>query len=361
MNFVDTATIEVYGGDGGNGCVAFRREPFVPRGGPNGGDGGKGGDVIVRSDPQLLTLHDLRYRRVYRAKRGEHGKGSLKDGKNGETVIVRVPPGTVVYDDETGEQLIDLVRAGDEYIVAQGGKGGYGNTHFATATRQAPVVAERGRAGEARRVRLELKLLADIGLVGFPNAGKSTLLSVMSKARPKIADYPFTTLTPNLGVVELAQYRTCVMADIPGLIEGAHEGKGLGDQFLRHVERTSALVFLIDVASDDPTRDLNILRDEIGSYEPRLLDKPWLVALTKMDLLPADSELPDIETGDDARAVIGISAVTHVGLDELRHELLVLLDEGPAAPPKQDENRYMYTQQLPTELDQGEQDDRSNT
>jgi GTPase len=357
MDFIDSATIEVRAGDGGNGIVSFRREKFVPRGGPNGGDGGRGGDVLIRCDESFNTLQDCHYNRLYRANRGEHGRGSRKDGKNGDRIIVKVPIGTVVFDDPTDAILADLVEPGDEIIVATGGRGGLGNTHFATPTRQAPDFSESGSPGTGGIVRLELKLLADIGLVGFPNAGKSTLLSAMSKARPKIADYPFTTLVPNLGVVELAPYRTCVVADIPGLIEGAHAGKGLGDQFLKHVERTSALLFLIDVQSEDISRDLRQLRSELGQFEPALLSKPWAVAISKIDTVSADEPLPEVTDVDGARVVMGISAVSGAGLTELRREMLHFMNDSYPVRPDEEEDRSRFSIELPTDTETADDED----
>ncbi len=346
MKFVDTATIEVHAGDGGKGCASFRREKFVPRGGPDGGDGGNGGDVVARSDPRLTTLQDYRYRRHYQGESGTHGKGGNKDGASGKDVILRIPPGTVVYDDVTGAVLADLVSDDEELIVARGGHGGRGNTHFATATRRAPDFAERGRPGEQRMLRLELKVLADVGLVGLPNAGKSTLLSVMSKARPKVADYPFTTLVPNLGIVDLEQYRSCVMADLPGLIEGAHQGKGLGDQFLRHVERTRALIFMLECTSDDPSDDLRLLRKELGEHEPALLEKSWIAVLTKTDTLTGD-DLPTLAGAEEARAVFGISSVAHTGLDRVRRELLLILNSEFDTAESESDSRERFRIHLP--------------
>ena len=328
MIFIDTATIEVAAGGGGNGCVSFRREKFVSRGGPDGGSGGNGGDVSLVGDSRLSTLQDFRYRRHYRAKRGEHGRGANRHGKNGESVTLRVPCGTVVFDDETGDLIADVVHPGERVVVAKAGHGGRGNSVFATPTRQTPDFAEPGKPGGRRRLRLELKLLADVGIVGLPNAGKSTLLAALSAVRPKIADYPFTTLVPNLGVVTLDQYRTCVMADIPGLIEGAAEGKGLGDQFLRHVERTRALIFLVECTSGNPEADLVLLREELRLYDGALLDKPWMLVLSKADLFPP-GEVPKVPTSEGASASFAVSAVSGRGLDRLRRELLALLDEAP--------------------------------
>lgn len=318
--FVDRTVFYARGGTGGSGAEAFRREKGVPRGGPSGGDGGNGGSVILVADPQLSTLLDLSQRRHVRAERGQHGEGSNKTGRSGEDEIVPVPPGTVVRDADTGERLGELLEADDRLVVARGGRGGRGNARFSTATNQAPRRWEPGEEGEERRVELELKLLADAGLVGQPNAGKSTLLSVISAARPKVADYPFTTLTPNLGVVKLPDFRSFVVADIPGIIEGAHEGKGLGLQFLRHVERTRALAFLVPLDAADPQAEYDQLRREVESYSPELARTPHCVALTKLDLLPEGEPLPELDA-PEAWGVFGISAVARKGLSPFLEEL----------------------------------------
>ena len=287
MKFVDEARIFVKAGDGGNGCVSFRRERFIPRGGPDGGDGGKGGDVILLADGQLSTLLDFSYPQQFRATKGAHGKGKDRTGKGGEDLIVRIPAGTLIRDDRSGEVLEDLLFEGQRFLAARGGRGGRGNTRFATSTHRAPRRAERGEAGEERWLRLELKLLADVGLIGYPNAGKSTLLSKISSARPKIADYPFTTLVPNLGVVEREEGGSFIVADIPGLIEGASKGTGLGLTFLRHVERTRVLVHLLDISegpSRNPIHDFHALNHELRNYHVSLEEKPQKVALNKVDL-----------------------------------------------------------------------------
>jgi GTP-binding protein len=343
MVFVDIAQIEVWSGNGGPGAVNFRHEKHVPRGGPDGGDGGNGGDVSIVGDPQLTTLQDFRYRRQYRAKHGERGLGSRWHGSTGDSVTNRVPCGTLIYDDKSGELLADIVEPKQTIVVAKGGLGGRGNAQFATPTRQAPDFAQPGNHGDHRSLRLELKLLADVGLVGVPNAGKSTLLSVMSAARPKIADYPFTTLVPNLGIVDLGEHRSCVMADIPGLIEGAHQGKGLGDQFLRHIERTRVLVFLVESTDADPKATLKLLRSELGQFNKDLLKKPWMYALSKSDL--ADSK-PHRPRG--AAASFAFSAVTGAGLDRLRFELIKLLDQQIEIDDYEDP-RKRFSQNLPTE------------
>ncbi|MCC6346358.1 MAG: GTPase ObgE [Nitrospirales bacterium] len=288
MQFVDYVKIYVKSGDGGRGCVSFRREKFIPRGGPDGGDGGRGGDIVVRAARALNTLLDLRYHRENKAGRGEHGMGSNKHGKDGKSLEIPVPVGTLVKDAESGAVLADLDKEGAEIVVAKGGRGGLGNSHFATATRQAPRFAQPGEPGEEKWLVLELKLLADVGLVGLPNAGKSTLISVISAARPKIADYPFTTLIPNLGVVKVEDFQSFVVADIPGLIEGAHRGVGLGFQFLRHVERTSILLHLVDISdihTSDPVEDFEKINRELLLYSPELAEKPMAVAGTKLDIV----------------------------------------------------------------------------
>ncbi len=322
MQFIDEAKIFVRAGRGGNGCISFRREKYVPKGGPDGGNGGNGGSVIIRADKQLNTLLDFKYRRQYDGERGEHGRGKKQDGRWGSDIVLKVPCGTIVRDPLSEAVIGDLVGHGEEIIVARGGKGGRGNAEFATSTNQAPRIAEPGTAGEEREISLELKLLADVGLVGFPNAGKSTLISVISAAKPKIADYPFTTLTPNLGIVRLGEHRSLVVADIPGLLEGAHQGRGLGIQFLRHIERTKALVFLVESTSTDPRKDFKILLDELKSYDKALAKKPLVVALTKIDLLEKKEEqrLKEINMGKNVE-VLMISAVSGKGLDRLLKSL----------------------------------------
>ncbi len=298
MKFVDEVRIRVKAGNGGNGCVSFRRERFVPRGGPNGGDGGKGGDVILQADAQLSTLLDLTYPKQLLAQKGTHGKGKDQAGRSGEDLIIRVPVGTLVREDQEGELLQDLLFDGQRFVAARGGRGGRGNARFATATNRAPRRAEKGGSGEECWLRLELKLLADVGLVGYPNAGKSTLLSKISSARPKIADYPFTTLAPNLGVVIREEQRPFVVADIPGLIEGASRGAGLGLTFLRHVERTRLLIHLLDVSegsSQNPLKDFQTLNHELNAYHPSLREKNQIIALNKIDLLSVRERARDVE------------------------------------------------------------------
>ncbi|HEV8199211.1 MAG TPA: GTPase ObgE [Candidatus Polarisedimenticolia bacterium] len=300
--FVDQARIVVRGGHGGNGCVSFRREKFVPRGGPDGGQGGHGGAVWLLADASLKALNSFRFVHTYEADRGRHGEGSNCTGRDGQERIVRVPPGTVVLAEDGTTQLADLLHEGDRYLAAQGGRGGRGNSSFATSTHQAPRECEPGRPGEERVLYLELKLIADIGLVGFPNAGKSTLISRISAARPKIADYPFTTLEPNLGVVDLGQFRSLVVADIPGLIEGAHTGHGLGIKFLRHVERTRLLLHLVDVSeltSRDPRHDIEVINGELRAFSEALAAKPQILVATKTDTKPSPERLKIVE--DEAR------------------------------------------------------------
>ena len=315
MAFIDRVVIHVEAGTGGSGCTSFRREHRVPMGGPDGGDGGRGGDVIVRGDGNLATLLDYTYHDRWTAERGEHGMGSNKTGRSGADVVLPVPPGTVVRDGNTQELLGEVLDDGDQFVVAKGGRGGKGNAFFATSTHQSPREWQPGEEGERRDLELELKLIADVGLVGQPNAGKSTLLSVISAAHPKIADYPFTTLSPNLGVVQLSDHRTFVVADIPGIIEGAHEGKGLGLQFLRHVERTRILAFLIPVDSMDWQIEYDGLRREIANYSPALASKPHCVVFTKMDLI-GDMEPPPLHA-PDAFARFAVSGAARSGLEPL--------------------------------------------
>ncbi len=288
--FIDTAEIEVESGKGGSGIVSFRREKYLPKGGPDGGDGGKGGDIVLTADESLHTLMDFRYKRKYRAKNGRPGEGSNRTGAGGESRTIRLPVGTVVFDADSGETLCDLTERNQRFTAAKGGKGGRGNAYFKSPVNRAPRNFQPGEPGEAKRLRLELKLLADVGLVGLPNAGKSTLLARISAARPKIADYPFTTLIPNLGIVRLKEYSSFTVADIPGLIEGAHLGKGLGDEFLRHIERTKLLLFLVDITSNNIKKDYHTLISELENFDPKLAQKPRLLALTKADLLP---EIPN--------------------------------------------------------------------
>jgi GTP-binding protein len=337
MHFVDEAVIHVKAGNGGNGCVAFRREKFVPRGGPAGGDGGRGGHVILLADPSVKTLVDLHLQRTYKAENGQHGQGSNKHGADGKDLVIRVPVGTVVYDAETGELIADLVKAGQRVIVVRGGRGGRGNAAFATPTRQTPVFAELGEPGEERTLRLELKLLADVGIIGYPNVGKSTLISRISAARPKIADYPFTTLVPNLGTVRVDNF-SFVVADLPGLIEGAHRGVGLGHQFLRHAERTSLLLHMVDIAAvegRDPICDFETINEELRLYNPELAKKPQIVVANKMDLPNAHENLRRCLPYWRQRGyeVFAISALTGEGIEPLVYRMAELVKAmQPTAP-----------------------------
>jgi GTPase len=325
MHFIDEVCLSAKAGDGGRGCVSFLREKYKPRGGPNGGDGGNGGGVICRVDPQLNTLIDLAHQKHLRAERGEHGRGKDQHGKNGQDLILRVPPGTLIYEEETGLLLADLHAFSEEFVVAKGGKGGKGNAHFATSTNRAPRFAQPGLPGEERFLRLELRLLADVGLVGFPNAGKSTLISAVSAARPRIADFPFTTLTPHLGVVRYSEEKSFVMADVPGLIEGAHEGHGLGTRFLRHISRTSVLVHLLDISDEerDPWHDYQVINHELAFFDPLLLDRPQVVVVTKLDLPDAQVRLPVMQElfADHGIQLYAVSAVTGEGMKNLVHHI----------------------------------------
>ncbi|HZH30603.1 MAG TPA: GTPase ObgE [Pyrinomonadaceae bacterium] len=329
--FIDRVKIRVSGGHGGNGVTAFRREKFVPRGGPSGGEGGKGGDVWLVADTGVNTLLHLRYNPEHSADRGRHGEGSNRSGREGEDVLVRVPVGTQVYDAETGDLMCDLAEEGQRWLAAKGGRGGFGNSHFATSTNRAPRYHQEGSPGEERELQLELKLLADVGLVGFPNAGKSTLISTVSAAKPKIADYPFTTLEPHLGVVDLGDFRTFVIADIPGLIEGAHEGAGLGDRFLRHIERTKLLLHLVDVSSAsgrDAVGDYDAINRELRAYDPQLAERPQIVVATKLDALDDPERLESVRrrATEDGRDFYEISSVTNTGVRELVYAVSQALD-----------------------------------
>lgn len=342
--FIDQARIEVAGGAGGNGCVSFRREKYVPRGGPDGGPGGNGGSVVFVADPSLKALNSFRFRKRFVADRGRHGEGSGRNGRSGHDLVMKVPPGTVVIDEQDETVLADLVREGDRIEVARGGRGGRGNASFATSTHQAPRESEPGQPGEERLIRLELKLIADVGIIGFPNAGKSTLISRISAARPKIGDYPFTTLEPNLGVVDLGQYRTLVVADIPGLIEGAHSGQGLGMKFLRHVERTRVLIHLIDGAESsgrDPLHDFQVINAELGAFSTDLGAKPQLVVVNKIDALQDEEHLRALQAYCDASdtPLLRISAVSGEGMKELLEATWTLVERvGAENAPIQAEN-----------------------
>jgi GTP-binding protein len=329
--FIDRAKIRIKAGDGGNGVTAFRREKFVPRGGPSGGDGGKGGDVWLESAESLNTLLHLRYNPEHRAERGRHGEGSNRHGRDGADVIVKVPVGTQVFDADTGDLLHDFTDHSQRFLAAKGGKGGWGNAHFATPTRQAPKYHYTGRPGEERELQLELKLIADVGLVGFPNAGKSTFISVISAARPKIADYPFTTLEPNLGVVDLGEFKTLIVADIPGLIEGASEGAGLGDRFLRHVERTKLILHLVDISSmsgRDPVNDYEVINRELLAYSEDLAARPQIVVGTKTDALDEPERLTNLKRRAkmEKKDFFAISSVTGDGVKELVNAVALRLE-----------------------------------
>jgi GTPase len=319
--FIDRAKIRVIAGGGGNGCLAFRREKFVPKGGPSGGDGGKGGDVYLESSERVNTLLHFQYKRIFKAQRGRHGEGDKRHGKDGLDVTILVPPGTQVFREPEHELLRDFTQAGERVRVAAGGRGGRGNARFATSVNQAPRHTEPGRAGEEADLSLSLKLIADVGLVGFPNVGKSTLISRISSAKPKIADYPFTTLVPHLGVVQLEDYRSFVVADIPGLIVGAHEGHGLGDLFLKHVERTRVLVHMIDVANEDrdPVADYNAIINELGLFNEDLLKRKQLIVASKIDALSDPRKLSRLKSMCTRKKLpfLGISAVTGQGIKEL--------------------------------------------
>lgn len=330
MHFVDEILLYAKAGDGGRGCVAFLREKYRPHGGPSGGDGGNGGSVIFRADPQLTTLVDLAAQKHLRADKGENGKGKDQHGKNGQDLVVRVPQGTLVRDTDTGELLADLNTPQAEVVAAKGGKGGKGNAFFATSTNRAPRFAQPGTPGEERPLLLELRLLADVGLVGFPNAGKSTLISVVSAAKPRIADFPFTTLTPHLGVVRYSEERSFVMADVPGLIEGAHEGHGLGIRFLKHLSRTSMLVHLLDISdlTRDPWHDYEIINNELVCFDENLAQRAQIVVVTKLDLPMTRERLPEVQAQFAERrvSVFAISAVTREGVPALINQIVRTLE-----------------------------------
>ncbi|NNE98237.1 MAG: GTPase ObgE [Pyrinomonadaceae bacterium] len=330
--FIDRVKIRITAGNGGDGVTAFRREKFVARGGPSGGDGGKGGDVWLVSDENLNTLLHLRYNPEHKAERGRHGEGSMRYGKDGEDKIVRVPIGTEVFDADTNDLLFDFTEDGQKFLAAEGGRGGFGNTHFKSSTNQAPRYHQEGGVGEYRELQLELKLIADVGLLGFPNAGKSTLISVISAAKPKIADYPFTTLEPNLGVVNVNDFKTFVVADMPGLIEGASDGAGLGDRFLRHVERTKMLLHLVDVSSvsgRDPVEDYETINRELKNYDEDLANRPQIVVATKLDALDEPERLENLraKAKEDEREFFEISSVTRQGTKELIFAVSERLDK----------------------------------
>jgi GTP-binding protein len=332
---IDQATVKVTAGTGGSGAASFARFKYRPKAGPDGGDGGRGGSVYVRADYNLATLLDYRYRPLWKAERAEHGKGKNQTGASSDDLYLPVPPGTMIRDKNTGEDLGEVLHDGDTILVAKGGRGGRGNARFATSTHQSPREWEPGEEGQERELELTLKLIADVGLVGEPNAGKSTLLSVISAARPKIADYPFTTLEPNLGVVGLSGSRSYVVADIPGIIEGAHEGKGLGLKFLKHVERTRMLAFLVPLDSADPAATLALLRSEVESYSPALAEKPFVVVLTKRDLLAERDGIPAIEA-PEALGVLPISSASGSGLEDLKEFLWRTVGQVKTAAPEEE-------------------------
>ena len=330
--FIDVADISIKAGKGGDGIVSWRREKYEPSGGPYGGDGGRGGSVILKTDEGIRTLMDFRYRKNYKAENGEDGRTKKQYGKDGKDLILKVPVGTLIKDAETDRVIADLREKGQTYVVAKGGIGGRGNAKFATPTRQAPGFAEPGKTGEERKIKLELKLLADVGLIGFPNVGKSTILSVISAAKPKIANYHFTTLKPNLGVVRVGEGKDFVIADIPGLIEGASEGVGLGHEFLRHIERTRVLVHVLDASGSEgriPVEDFNIINEELFKYNEKLRNKPQIIIANKMDMPDSETGLKLIEEsfGDMDMEIIPLSAITHQGIDKLKYSILNLLEQ----------------------------------
>ncbi len=329
MAFIDEAKFFVKAGDGGNGCVSFHREKFVPRGGPNGGDGGRGGSVLIRATNSLNSLIDFRYRSHFKAERGAHGKGKDMHGHSGKDCFVEVPVGSIIKNNETGELLADLADAGDWIVIAKGGTGGMGNPHFASGTNRTPRVATNGEAGEEFWLKIELKLLADVGLVGLPNAGKSTLLSKLSAANPKIASYPFTTLEPQLGVLQLKYFKPCIIADIPGLVEGAHNGVGLGHKFLRHIERTSMLLHVIDAADENVEKNFGVIANELLLYKEELVDRIQILVLNKIDLVE-ESELKELATffQQMGQKVICVSGMTGEGIDALKELVLETLEQG---------------------------------
>jgi GTP-binding protein len=330
VKFFDEAFISIQSGDGGRGCVSFRREKFIPRGGPDGGDGGKGGDVVLTCTSQRRTLYPFRFKREFKAKNGGHGQGRRKTGKNGEDLIIEIPPGTLIKDAQTNDILKDITQPDESFIVAKGGRGGQGNYRFKTSTHRVPRFAQPGEPGQFLKLKLELKLIADVGLIGLPNAGKSTLLGAISSATPKTADYPFTTLTPNLGVVQAGWGKPFVVADIPGLIEGAHNGAGLGIRFLRHIERTHILVHLIDTSAIDPQDPLagyDTINGELAGYSPQLAEKSQILVLNKMDLPGTDQTAKILQARLKGREVMLISSVNREGLEQLISKLIERLDQ----------------------------------
>ncbi|MDH4205546.1 MAG: GTPase ObgE [Desulfobacteraceae bacterium] len=329
MKFIDEAMITVQSGNGGKGCVSFRREKFIPRGGPDGGDGGKGGDIILSTTTRKRTLYHFKYQKHFKAENGAHGQGKQKTGKNGRNLTIELPPGTLVIDADTGHLIKDLVDTDETFVILKGGRGGQGNTKFKTSTHRTPRFAQPGEPGETRTLKLELKLLADVGIIGLPNAGKSTLITAISSARPKIANYPFTTLTPSLGVVQTNWAEPFVVADIPGLIKGAHQGTGLGIKFLRHIERTRILIHLIDVSSidpDDPLHQYHTINQELVMYDEKLVKKPQIVVLNKLDLPGVRKAAEIFQSALKDKKVLLISALTEQGLEELKSQIVHLLD-----------------------------------
>jgi len=329
VKFIDEAMITVQSGSGGKGCVSFRREKFIPRGGPDGGDGGKGGDIILITTSRKRTLYHFKFQKHFKAENGAHGQGKQKTGKNGRNLTIELPPGTLVIDADTGHLIKDLVDTGETFVILKGGRGGQGNTKFKTSTHRTPRFAQPGEPGETRKLKLELKLLADVGIIGLPNAGKSTLIAAISSARPKIANYPFTTLTPSLGVVQTNWAEPFVVADIPGLIKGAHQGTGLGIKFLRHIERTRILVHLIDVSSidpDDPLKEYHTINQELVMYDEKLVQKPQIVVLNKLDLPGVRKAAEIFQSAVKDKKVAFISALTGQGLEQLKSQIVQLLD-----------------------------------
>ncbi len=337
MKFIDEAIITVKSGNGGRGCVSFRREKYIPRGGPDGGDGGKGGDVILKSTSRRRTLYPFQFKRQFKAQDGAHGQGRQKTGRNGSNLIIEIPPGTLVKDAATHEILKDFTAAGESYSVVNGGRGGLGNARFKSPTNRTPRYAQPGEPGQSRELKLELKLLADVGIIGLPNVGKSTLLSAISSATPKIGNYPFTTLTPTLGVVETSWAEPFVVADIPGLIEGAHQGAGLGIRFLRHIERTRILIHLLDaqaIDSQQPLMDYETINRELQFFNPQLIQKPQIVVLNKIDLPGTEAAAAALVDALDDQPVIAISALEKKGIDKLISRILELLERSDDAEPK---------------------------
>ncbi len=330
MKFIDEAIITVWSGNGGRGCVSFRREKFIPRGGPDGGDGGKGGDIVLKTTSRKRTLYQFRFKKHFKAKNGAHGQGKQKTGKNGQDLIMELPPGTLVTDADTGKVITDLVKSDETFVLARGGRGGQGNARFKTSKNRSPRFAQPGEPGETKTLKLELKLLADVGIIGLPNAGKSTLITAVSSARPKIGNYPFTTLFPSLGVVQTGWAEPFVVADIPGLIKGAHKGTGLGIRFLRHIERTRILIHLVDVSAidtDNPLHAYNTVNKELAMYNQKLTEKPQIVVLNKIDLPDVREAAKKFQNAVKEKQVILISALTGKGIQDLNSKIIQLLDK----------------------------------